>query len=167
MTNFTWRNHWRYVTEVSKDVEHGLKYITFYVKKYIATLAMCYNPSLVRGKPLGACAFVKLVYWTAKWQPSCLCLIVLLTVTPTIWQPKINFSVLWIFNQLQNIYPIANDIQQETDLFYYLWHMAQGSYPNCYLSFCSQIMMFLNPQHWWDFKEFVNLGAALWTFWNG
>ena len=102
----------------------GLKYITFYVKKHIATLAMCYNPSLVRGKPLGACAFVKLVYWTAKWQPSCLCLNVLLIVTPKIWQPKINFSVLWIFIHHQKIYPKANNIQQETDLFYYLWHIS-------------------------------------------
>ena len=42
-------------------MEHGLKHFTFYVKKYIATLAMCYNSSLVRNKPLGAPAFVKLV----------------------------------------------------------------------------------------------------------
>ena len=42
---------------------HGLRYITFHDQKYIAPLAMCYNPPLVRDKPLGAPAFVKLVYW--------------------------------------------------------------------------------------------------------
>ena len=36
-------------------------YITFYVQNHIAVLAMCYNPSLVRDKPLGAPAFMKLV----------------------------------------------------------------------------------------------------------
>ena len=45
-------------------MEHGLKYFTFYVNKYIAPLAiMFYNLPLVRDKPLGAPAFVKLVYW--------------------------------------------------------------------------------------------------------
>ena len=34
----------------------------FYVHKHIAHLVMCYNPSLVRDKPLGAPAYVKLVY---------------------------------------------------------------------------------------------------------
>ena len=43
-------------------MEHGSKYITFYVQKHIAPLAMCYNPPRVRDKPLGAPAFVKLVY---------------------------------------------------------------------------------------------------------
>ena len=43
-------------------MEHALKYITFYVEKHIAHLAMCYNPMLVRDKPLEAPKFVKLVY---------------------------------------------------------------------------------------------------------
>ena len=43
---------------------HGLKLITFYVQKLIAALAMCHNLLLVRDKPLGAPASVKLVYWT-------------------------------------------------------------------------------------------------------
>ena len=34
-------------------MEHGLKHITFYVQKHVAALAMCYNPVLVWGKPLG------------------------------------------------------------------------------------------------------------------
>ena len=34
----------------------------FYVQKYIAALVMCYNPGLVRNKPLGVAAYVKLVY---------------------------------------------------------------------------------------------------------
>ena len=33
-------------------VEHGLECITFYVKKYIAPLAVCYGPTLVRDRPL-------------------------------------------------------------------------------------------------------------------
>ena len=43
-------------------MEHGLKYITFCVQKHIVAPAMGYNPPLVRNKPLGAPAFVKLVY---------------------------------------------------------------------------------------------------------
>ena len=43
-------------------MEQGLKYIMFYVQKPIAPLTMCYNLLLVRNKPLGAPAFVKLVY---------------------------------------------------------------------------------------------------------
>ena len=46
-------------------MEHGSKYITFYVQKHIAHLAMCCDPPLVRDKPLGAPAFVKPVYWPA------------------------------------------------------------------------------------------------------
>ena len=41
---------------------HGLKLITFYVKKHIAGLARCHNPSLVRDNPLGAPASVKMIY---------------------------------------------------------------------------------------------------------
>ena len=43
-------------------MEHRLKHITFYVQKRIAALAMCHNPALVRDKPLGSPASVKLVY---------------------------------------------------------------------------------------------------------
>ena len=43
-------------------MEHGLKHTTFYVQNHIAALAMCYNPALVRDKPLGSTASVKLVY---------------------------------------------------------------------------------------------------------
>ena len=39
----------------------GLR-IAFYVQKHIAALAMCHNPPLVRDKPLGAPASVKLVF---------------------------------------------------------------------------------------------------------
>ena len=39
-------------------MEHGLKHIMFYVKKHIAVLAMCYNPALIRDKPLEAPASV-------------------------------------------------------------------------------------------------------------
>ena len=41
---------------------HGLKDIMFYLQNHIAALAMCYNPALVRDKPLGAPASVKPVY---------------------------------------------------------------------------------------------------------
>ena len=56
-------------------MEHGLKHIKFYVQKHIAILAMCYNPALVRDKPLGAPASVKQVYWMA-------CIISPLTLLP-------------------------------------------------------------------------------------
>ena len=42
-------------------MEHGLTLISFYVQKHIAALAMCDNPELVRDKPLGAPASVKLL----------------------------------------------------------------------------------------------------------
>ena len=45
-------------------MEHGFKYITVYGQKHIAPLAMFNNPPLVRDKPLGAPAFVKLVYYS-------------------------------------------------------------------------------------------------------
>ena len=38
-------------------MEHGLKYITFYVQKHIAHHAMWYSSPLVRDKPLGAPGF--------------------------------------------------------------------------------------------------------------
>ena len=37
---------------------HGSKYITSYVQKHIARLAICYDIPFVRDKPLGAPAFV-------------------------------------------------------------------------------------------------------------
>ena len=43
-------------------MEHGLKDIAFYVKKHITTRAVCYSFPVVRDKPLGAPAFVRLVY---------------------------------------------------------------------------------------------------------
>ena len=45
-------------------IEHGLKHIIFCVQKHIAALVRCYNPWLVRDKPLGALASMKLVYYT-------------------------------------------------------------------------------------------------------
>ena len=45
-------------------VEHGLKYIMFYVQKHIPHLAACSGPPLVRDGPLGMPTFVKLAYWT-------------------------------------------------------------------------------------------------------
>ena len=47
-------------------VEHGLVYITFYVQKHMAPMAVCSGPSLVRDTPLGAPAFVRLAYWLTK-----------------------------------------------------------------------------------------------------
>ena len=49
-------------------MEHGLKYITFYVQKHIAPLAMCYNLPLVRDKPLAAPIFVRLVYFVEDFN---------------------------------------------------------------------------------------------------
>ena len=45
------------------DLEHGLKFITFYVQKHTAALRMCHNQPLVRDKPLGAPESVKVVYY--------------------------------------------------------------------------------------------------------
>ena len=55
-------------------MEHGLKHITLYVPNHIAPLVMCYYPPLVRYKPLGAPASVKLVYyWSLRcsWSIAC------------------------------------------------------------------------------------------------
>ena len=35
----------------------------FYFQTHIATQAICYNPTLVRDKPLGAAVFVRRVYY--------------------------------------------------------------------------------------------------------
>ena len=43
-------------------MEHGLKDVAFYVKKHIAPWAIYHNPQLVQEMPLGAPAFVRLVY---------------------------------------------------------------------------------------------------------
>ena len=43
---------------------HGLKRITFYVQKHITALEMRHNQPLIRDKPLGAPASVKLVSLT-------------------------------------------------------------------------------------------------------
>ena len=43
-------------------VEHGLKDIAFYVQKHITHRTVYFNFPLVRDKPLGAPAFVRLVY---------------------------------------------------------------------------------------------------------
>ena len=43
-------------------MEHGFKDIAYYVHKRIVPLAVCYNSPLVRDKPPGAPAFVRLVY---------------------------------------------------------------------------------------------------------
>ena len=52
---------------------HGLKLNTFYVRKHIAGLAICHNQVLVRDKPLGVPASVKLVYstWSTLKQLDC------------------------------------------------------------------------------------------------
>ena len=42
--------------------EYGLWCITFYVQKHMTPFAMCYNLSLICDRPLGAPAFVKLIY---------------------------------------------------------------------------------------------------------
>ena len=44
-------------------VEHGLEYITLYVKKHIAPLAVCSGPLLVCDGLLGAPAFMRLTYY--------------------------------------------------------------------------------------------------------
>ena len=43
-------------------MHHGLRYISFYVKKRVVSMGMCYNPALVRDKPLGSHTYVKRVY---------------------------------------------------------------------------------------------------------
>ena len=44
-------------------VEHGLKYITFYVEKYIAYLAAHCGPPLIRDGQLEVPTFVKFAYF--------------------------------------------------------------------------------------------------------
>ena len=67
ITNLTPQHHWGYIIDVSKYHKAGIlsmdyDYITFYVQKHIAPLAKCYNPPLVRDKPLGVPAIVNLIY---------------------------------------------------------------------------------------------------------
>ena len=35
-------------------MDHELKHISFYVKKRVVSMGMCYNPALVHDKPLGS-----------------------------------------------------------------------------------------------------------------
>ena len=52
-------------------MEHGFKDVAFYIQKHIALLAVCYNFPLVRDKPLGVSAFVRLVYClTSPFVPN-------------------------------------------------------------------------------------------------
>ena len=50
-------------------MDHELKHISFYVQKRVVAMGMCYNPALVRNKPLGSPASVKWVYCNS---PYCL-----------------------------------------------------------------------------------------------
>ena len=43
-------------------LDHGLRYIAFYVQKHITHLEIFYNRPLVRDKPLRAPAFLRLIY---------------------------------------------------------------------------------------------------------
>ena len=54
--------YWLVKTPQWGYMEHGLRYITFYVQIHMAPLAVCSGPHLDRNKPLGAPAFVRLVY---------------------------------------------------------------------------------------------------------
>ena len=71
-------------------MEHGLKDIKFYVQKPKVPLAMCYNPSLVHDKPLGAPAFVKLVDYAIikKTETMLLC-------ESYGWKSLILFQLIW------------------------------------------------------------------------
>ena len=40
-------------------MDNGLKHILLYVQKHVEAMGMCYNPALVRDKPLGSPASVK------------------------------------------------------------------------------------------------------------
>ena len=53
--------YWYVKLPQCRYMEHGLEYITSYVEKHIAPLAICYNPWLVFDKPPGAPAFVRLI----------------------------------------------------------------------------------------------------------
>ena len=44
-------------------MDHELKHISFYVQKRVVAMGMCYNPALVRNKPLRSPSSVKWVYW--------------------------------------------------------------------------------------------------------
>ena len=48
-------------------MDHGLKHISFYVQQRVVAMGMCYNPVLIRDKPLGARASVKRVYCSTWW----------------------------------------------------------------------------------------------------
>ena len=58
-----WVCYWCFKIPQCGYMEHGLKHVTLYVQNMLAALAMCSTPVIVRDKPLGAPASVKLVDW--------------------------------------------------------------------------------------------------------
>ena len=68
-------------------MEHGLEYITIYVQKHMASLAVCSGLQLVRDEPLGAPAFVRFAYcdlacFLCRWFDRCQCLLVIYFMNP-------------------------------------------------------------------------------------
>ena len=59
---YLWVYYWYVKMPWCGCVEHGLKCITFYVKKYTQHLAGTSGPPLLCDGPLGAPAFVKIAY---------------------------------------------------------------------------------------------------------
>ena len=67
---------------------HGLKLIMLNVQTHIAALEKCHNPPLVRDKPLGAPAPVKLVYSVNDTEHR----ILLTTLSMSVQRKQVKFQ---------------------------------------------------------------------------
>ena len=83
-------------------MELGLKHITFYVPKHIASLAMCYNLPPVRDKSLGAPASVELVYWYMS---------IFVSLVIEIW------TCQWTHLPIQTLYVLNSPIENASAIY--------------------------------------------------
>ena len=77
-------------------MEYGLEYITFYIKKHIAYLAVCSGPLPVRDQPLGAPAFVTLICLLKPVLIYPLCYQIPACMVIQLIVGSVKYSLLWI-----------------------------------------------------------------------
>ena len=120
--------YWYVKIPLCEYMEHGLEYITFYVQKHMASLQVCCGLPLVRDKPLGAAAFVKLAYCTelVSWDGK-------LHRAKLLPEPMTSFSIVPFTNFLRHLGKrfLANiflyfyyDMSLNCWMFKLVWHKA-------------------------------------------
>ena len=140
--------HWGVKIPQCGYMGHGLKFITFHVKKFIAALAMCHNTTLVRDKPLGAPTYVKLVYYDNA-------------IVPHIWylpQRKLALETRTRWRRVKTLgqHQVGVNLQSHAQhqLWISTWHifhefhkiMPSLSYP---VSLVNQNVILVNISHRW------------------